>query len=441
LNLRRIGLVVCAGAMLGVFVSPHTSSSQQKFDKFKEQQGMQILDEIHNQVKKHYYDPAFHGVDIERVFAGARDQMKGVDVMNKDFAIIGDALDALRDSHTFFIPPPRNYTLDYGFRDKIVRDKCFITFVDPNQHDAKITAGDQLLTINGDPVNRHSLSRLHYLYDTLLPQPSLTLGVQTLAGERKEVEITSEINFFDKTVGAAQMRAQVDQQIKELTPRFREYGDVLILELRSFTMTQIDLDRVVSTIHKHKSLILDLRGNAGGAVLVEQEILRNFFDHQVHIADLVGRDGRKAQNVKGDGGHAFGGKIVVVVDGGSTSASEIVARVLQLEKRATIIGDLTGGKVMVAQTYIGSTGLGMGFPFAISITDADVIMSDGKSLEAVGVTPDEVSVPTAADIAAGRDPVLSRAAALLGVTITPEDAGKLFPYEWPKPAEYRTRSY
>lgn len=104
-NLRRTGLVACAGALLAVFALPRTSSSQQKFDKFKEQQGMQMLDEIHNQVKKHYYDPTFHGVDIEKVFAGARDQMKGVDVLNKDFAIIGDALDALRDSHTFFIPP------------------------------------------------------------------------------------------------------------------------------------------------------------------------------------------------------------------------------------------------------------------------------------------------------------------------------------------------
>lgn len=322
-----------------------------------------------------------------------------------------------------------------------MRDKCFITVVDPNQRDPKISPGDQLLTINGDPVNRHSLSRLHYLYNTLLPQPSLTLGVQTPAGVRKDVEITSEINYFDKTVGAAQMRAQVDQEIKGLTPRFKEYGDVLIVELRSFNMTQIDLDKVISSIHKHKSLILDLRGNSGGALQVEQELLRNLFDHQVHVADFVARDGRKPQNVKGDGGHAFSGKIVVIVDGGSTSVSEIVARVLQLEKRATVIGDLSGGKVMVAQPYIGSTGLGMGFPFAISITEADVVMSDGKSLEAVGVTPDEVSVPTAADIVAGRDPVLSRAAALVGVTITPEDAAKLFPYEWPKPAEYRTRYY
>ena len=59
-------------------------------------------------------------------------------------------------------------------------------------------------------------------------------------------------------------------------------------------------------------------------------------------------------------------------------------------------------------------------------------MTDGKTLEHLGVTPDEVKLPTAADLAAKRDPVLAYAISLLGGNVSSEKAGALFPIEWRK---------
>jgi C-terminal processing protease CtpA/Prc len=187
---------------------------------------------------------------------------------------------------------------------------------------------------------------------------------------------------------------------------------------------------------KHKALILDLRGNSGGYEVTLKRLVSYFFDREIAAGDIKRRKETKPMKIKPRGkDKVFTGQLVVLVDSESASAAELFPRIIQLEKRGIVIGDRTSGAVMRSRFYPGALGdvsSGNMIFYGASITDADWIMTDGKSLEHTGVTPDELLLPTASDMAAKRDPVLARAVALAGFTMTPEKAGSLFPLELEK---------
>ena len=124
-----------------------------------------------------------------------------------------------------------------------------------------------------------------------------------------------------------------------------------------------------------------------------------------------------------------GGGFAVLMDSESASASELLARIIQLEKRGFIVGDRSSGRVMEAKLYPHEVSLGSPISYAVEVTEADLLMADGKSLEHVGVEPDILVLPTDQDLANKRDPALANAASLVGVHLTPEEAGTILPYE------------
>src|SRR5215469_2296337 len=188
---------------------------------------------------------------------------------------------------------------------------------------------------------------------------------------------------------------------------------------------------MINKARKYKAWIVDLRGNPGGSVETLKWFLGGIFDREVKLGDRITRDGAKPLVAKSKQQGAYSGKLVVLVDSKSASAAELFARVVQLEHRGIILGDQTAGAVMESKRYTYKHGVETVVFYGASITDADLVMTDGKSLEHAGVTPDELLLPTASDLAKRRDPVLTRAVELCGSKMTPEAAGALFPFEWP----------
>ncbi len=104
-----------------------------------------------------------------------------------------------------------------------------------------------------------------------------------------------------------------------------------------------------------------------------------------------------------------------------------LARVVQLAGRGVVLGDRTAGAVMRGRYHGLSTGAERVVMYGVNVTEADLVMSDGGRLEGVGVTPDEIILPGATEMAAGEDPVLAVALERLGVPMDAAGAGRLFP--------------
>ncbi|HSZ61798.1 MAG TPA: S41 family peptidase [Terriglobales bacterium] len=409
----------------------------QKITGIQRDEVQSMLREIASDVKKHYYDPTLHGVDWDRNVLEAKTRIDQANDLGQALAEIAALLDSLKDSHTFFIPPERLNRYDYGWKAQTIGTHCYVTHVHPGSDaEAKgIKPGDEILAVNGYAPTKQNLTRMEYLLNVLRPQPALHLQLRAPGAQARVIDVATKIiegnQARDPRDDLQYKEHWIDTTKLQRKVRFADTGDkLLILQFGEFLYTAAEIESMIGKARKHSALIIDLRGNGGGATEVLTLLLGRMFDHDVKIADRVGRDARSSMIAKGPS-PKFEGKLIVLVDSRSASAAELFARVVQIEKRGVVLGDVSSGRVMEAIRYPYRSGLEKVFFYGASITDADLIMTDGKSLEHVGVTPDEVILPTANDLAAGNDPVLARAAEMLGVTLSPESAGQLFPYEWP----------
>jgi carboxyl-terminal processing protease len=191
-----------------------------------------------------------------------------------------------------------------------------------------------------------------------------------------------------------------------------EGDDVGYVRISQFTgRVADDLKQAVQTLatkippDQLKGYIVDLRNNPGG--LLDQAVrVAGAFLTSGEIVSIRGRDPSEVQHFNAAPGDLINGKpLIVLINGGSASASEIVAGALQDQKRATIVGTRTFGKASV-QTII-PLGQGNG---ALRLTTARYFTPSGHSLQAQGVKPDiEVLQDVPKEVADRELPIRSEA--------------------------------
>jgi carboxyl-terminal processing protease len=166
--------------------------------------------------------------------------------------------------------------------------------------------------------------------------------------------------------------------------------DVGYIRISSFTeQTQEGLEAALNQVRKDtgdklKGYILDLRNNPGGLLDQAISVSDSFLDRG-EVVSTRGRNADETQRFNAQKGDLTDGKpVVVLINGGSASASEIVAGALQDHKRATVIGTRSFGKGSV-QTIIP-----LGAQGALRLTTARYYTPAGRSIQAKGIDPDTI---------------------------------------------------
>jgi C-terminal processing protease CtpA/Prc len=433
MSLAFVGVLTCAGARV---------TRAQAFGSIERDRAQVMLSSVKSEIKKSYYDPAYHGMDVEAHFKAAEEKLKQAASMGQVFGIIAQVLLDLNDSHTFFIPPQRAVSVEYGWEMAMIGDKCYVVAIRPGSDAAtKLKLGDEVLAIDEHQPTRENLWKMKYLYHVLRPQPGMNVVLQSPGEQPRQLNVLAKVKE-----GKRRIDLTLNNNTNDLFDLIREEENEARLhahryiaigenkELFIWKMPQFDspdaVDEMMGKAKDSKALVLDLRGNGGGAETALLRLLGYFVDKDVKVGDIKGRKETKPLIAKTRGGDVYKGKLIVLVDSESGSSAEIFARMVQLEKRGTVVGDNTAGAVMRAMAHPLQLGADTVVLYGVQVTVADLLMPDGKSLEGTGVTPDERRLPTAADMAANLDPVLAYAASLADVKLEPEKAGALFPIKW-----------
>lgn len=277
-----------------------------------------------------------------------------------------------------------------GLGIEVTQEDGFIKVVTPIDDTpaarAGVMSGDLISAIDDESVQSMTLNQA---VDKMRGQVNTSVKISVLRGTKKE-----KVDFNIT-------RAVI--QIKSV--RFRTENDVGYIRITQFNEQTYDgvkqaMQKFAAEIpaDKFKGYVLDLRNNPGG--LLDQSIaVVNAFISKGEIVSTRGRNADETQRYVARASDLSGGKpVVVLINGGSASASEIVAGALQDHKRATILGTRSFGKGSV-QTII-PLGQGNG---ALRLTTARYYTPSGRSIQAKGIEPDIQILQDVPDELKGKD--------------------------------------
>jgi len=393
------------------------------------------FDFVWSTIDEHYYDPSLNGVDWKAVRERYR-PMALAAANDDDFWDVLDRMAGeLKDAHTRVESPKyvalrtRDESVTLGFAFIPLDGRLVITSVntDSDAWWAGVRSGMSLAAIGGEPALAayERVKAVTRLDSTDRSRHARTVR-KLLGGDAG----TKSSFTFERPDGS---RFDATLSRKRITSRPGESHRTLPSGYGYVRFTQWTVPVTAEVLEALKALkdapglVIDLRGNPGGSAHAVNLVLRRFFPKRTDLANVVTRTGKpvallmgtveiiKLKNsVPGDA-DAYKGPVVILVNAGSASASELFSSTMQASGRAAVVGQPTCGCLL---GFLGYARVPGGAELAYS--EVGFRLPNDKRIEGEGVIPD-VPVPiTAADLQLNRDRALEAAQAKLA-TMKPWD--------------------
>ena len=386
------------------------------------------FDFVWETIAERYYDPKLNGVDWKAVGQRYRPLALGA----KDDSTFWESLDRmtgeLHDSHTRVESPERvalrkrdeSITLGFGFMP--LEGKLAVTSVntDSDAWWAGVRPGMTLVDIGGEPA---MVAYQRLMADTRFDSTERSRHFRVLRRILTGPEDSKVPFAFERSDGS---RFQATVGRRKFSSRASTTHRVLPSGFGYLRLTQWTLGvgpRAVAGVEALRDtpgLIIDLRGNPGGAVQTVDQLLTEFFDKSAELGRTTTRTGKpvsvlfgaveiiKLKSTIEGNPNAYKGKVAILVNSQSASASELFAGTMQAAGRAVVVGQPTCGCLL---GFLGYARVPGGAELAYS--EVGFVLSNGKRIEGEGVMPD-YPVPIAlADLVANRDRMLETAQEIL----------------------------
>ncbi|MFH1084686.1 MAG: S41 family peptidase [Chloroflexota bacterium] len=373
------------GPQLRSVMASASAAPRDESQQLTRTQRAEILWEIWDILAREYLRP--DDIDAQKMIHGAASGM----------------VRSLDDPYTAFVEPVSAAILDQdmtgsfegiGASVEMVEGKLAIVRPMPGSpaEKAGIRAGDVILEVNGVSLKGKTL--LEGVTMIRGPEGTVARLLVRRAGVAEPflVPVTrAKVELI--TIEARRLEGDIAYV------RLREFNAVAARKLRDALKEQL--------AGKPKGLVFDLRGNPGGYLQSAVEVASELLPRGTLILTEEQRGRAPREFRAGSGGLATDIPLVILVDGGSASASEIVAGAIRDNARGKLIGQRTFGKGSVQNTHTLEDGS------SLRVTIARWLLPDGAHLDGEGIAPDIEVTGTPEDAAAGRDPQLERARAFL----------------------------